>query len=65
MEQLLANLPFALLFLLCPLMMLFMRHGGDHGGHADMHAHHHGDPSAGTEQKLPASDARGTWPHDS
>ena len=28
MDAILAYLPFALLFLLCPLMMLFMHHGG-------------------------------------
>lgn len=34
-EGVLAVLPFALLFLLCPLMMLFMHRGhGDHGDHA-------------------------------
>lgn len=34
MEALFALLPFALLFLLCPLLMLFMHRGGghDHGG---------------------------------
>ena len=30
MDTLLAILPFALLFLLCPLMMLFMHRGQDH-----------------------------------
>lgn len=30
MDALLAILPFALLFLLCPLMMLFMHRGQDH-----------------------------------
>ncbi len=39
MEAFFANLPFVLLFLLCPLMMLFM-HRGDHSGHAG-HAQHH------------------------
>ena len=33
MEAFFANLPLVLLFLLCPLMMLFMRHGGEHSGH--------------------------------
>ncbi len=33
MDALIAILPFALLFLLCPLMMLFMHRGKDH--HAD------------------------------
>ena len=32
MDALLALLPFALLFLLCPLMMLFMHRGGHGGG---------------------------------
>lgn len=36
MEAILSNLPFALLFLLCPLMMLFMHRGG-HGGEHDHH----------------------------
>lgn len=36
MEGVLALLPFALLFLLCPLMMLFMHRGG-HGG--EQHDH--------------------------
>lgn len=41
MDGLLAFLPYALLFLLCPLMMLFMHRGGAHdGGHAE---HHTGD----------------------
>ena len=37
MENLIAILPFALLFLLCPLMMLFMHrgHGEGHENHAD------------------------------
>lgn len=30
MDALIAILPFALLFLLCPLMMLFMHRGQDH-----------------------------------
>lgn len=38
MEVLLAYLPFALLFLLCPLMMLFMHHGGHRS-----EQHHHAD----------------------
>jgi hypothetical protein len=33
MEAVLAFLPFALLFLLCPLMMLFMHRGHDGGRH--------------------------------
>jgi hypothetical protein len=37
MEGLLAFLPFVLLFLLCPLMMLFMHrgHGGEQQHHTD------------------------------
>lgn len=31
MDGLIALLPFALLLLLCPLMMLFMHRGQDHG----------------------------------
>lgn len=48
MEALLANLPLVLLFLICPLMMLFMHRGGgheDHAGHAD-HGQHHLDDRA-------------------
>ena len=47
MEALLANLPLVLLFLICPLMMLFMHRGGheDHAGHAD-HGQHHMDDRA-------------------
>ena len=38
MDGFLAFLPYALLFLLCPLMMLFMHRGGAHdGGHAEHH----------------------------
>ena len=43
MEGLLSFLPYALLFLLCPLMMLFMHRGG-HGG--DEHKAADGDQSA-------------------
>ena len=39
MEALLGFLPYALLFLLCPLMMLFMHRGGAHDGRGD-HAQH-------------------------
>ena len=39
MEGLLAFLPFALLFLFCPLMMVFM-----HRGHGQGHEHH-ADPA--------------------
>ncbi len=53
MEGFLAFLPYALLFLLCPLMMLFMHRGGGHDGHADGHAQHHLD-----ERARPA---RGAW----
>lgn len=47
MDQLLANLPFALLFLVCPLMMLFVHRGGGHDRHAAMHERH--DPGARTD----------------
>lgn len=46
MEALLANLPFVLLFLLCPLMMLFMHRGGAHDGHGVDHAQHQMDERA-------------------
>ena len=46
MEGFLAILPYALLFLLCPLMMLFMHRGGAHeGGHAEHHTGHPAEPS--------------------
>ena len=35
MEAVLGFLPYLLLFLLCPLMMLFMHRGGAHDGHGD------------------------------
>ena len=42
MEGFFSFLPVALLFLLCPLMMLFMHRGGAHDGHAEGdHAQHH------------------------
>ena len=47
MEALLANLPFLLLFLLCPLMMLFMHRGGGHDGQGVNRAQHHVDDRAG------------------
>lgn len=41
MDGFLPFLPYALLFLICPLMMLFMHRGGAHdGGHVE---HHTGD----------------------
>ena len=46
MEAFLANLPLVLLFLLCPLMMLFMHRGGAHDGHGAEHAAHHIDDRA-------------------
>lgn len=54
MEALLANLPFVLLFLLCPLMMLFMHRGGGHEGHADMHGQHHADERTELAKNLAA-----------
>ncbi len=38
MDALIALLPFALLFLLCPLMMLFMHRGGGHDHRMDERA---------------------------
>lgn len=55
MEALLANLPLVLLFLLCPLMMLFMHRGGEHGGHD--HAQHHADPPADAGRSDASKDA--------
>ncbi len=49
MEGLLAILPFALLFLLCPLMMLFMHRG--HGGEQQ----HHTDDRAELARRAQAS----------
>ena len=43
MDAFLAFLPYALLLLLCPLMMLFMHRGG---AHEDGHAQHHADDRA-------------------
>lgn len=53
MEAFLGLLPYALLFLFCPLMMLFMHRGGAHGGHAD-HAQHVVDDRADLERRLEA-----------
>ncbi len=39
METVLGFLPYLLLFLLCPLMMVFMHRGGTHDGHADPPQH--------------------------
>jgi Protein of unknown function (DUF2933) len=50
MEGLLSFLPHALLFLLCPLMMLFMHHG-DHGGEQ----RHHADDRDQLSRQLQAS----------
>ncbi len=41
MEVLLSNLPFALLFLMCPLMMLFMHRSGAHDGRCAERQEHH------------------------
>jgi hypothetical protein len=46
MDGFLAFLPYALLFLLCPLMMLFMHRGGAHdGGHAQHHTRGRAEPA--------------------
>ncbi len=52
MEFLAGLLPFAV-FLICPLMMIFMMRGmhGDHGGH-DGHAAPEREPDAATARKL-------------
>ena len=50
MDALLALLPFALLFLLCPLMMLFMHRGGHGDGQ-----HHPTDDREELARRLQAS----------
>ena len=57
METLLANLPFVLLLLLCPLMMMFMHRGDGHRGHdaADHAAHGVDAHSAEPVRPLPSS----------
>ena len=55
MDVLLANLPFVLLFLLCPLMMLFMHRGGAHDGQGADHAQHHTDGRAELARNLTAA----------
>jgi hypothetical protein len=52
MEAFLAFLPYALLLLLCPLMMLFMHRGGAHG---DGHAPHHIDDRAEPARRVQTS----------
>jgi hypothetical protein len=52
MDALLAFLPYALLFLLCPLMMLFMHRGG---AHDDGHAQHNMDDRAEPAPRVQAS----------
>ena len=45
MEAFVGFLPYVVLFLLCPLMMLFMHRGGAHDGRGD-HAQHAMDDRA-------------------
>ncbi len=54
MDAILAFLPYALLFLLCPLMMLFMHRG--HGGAHDGHSQHHADDRAELAPRVQASE---------
>jgi uncharacterized cupredoxin-like copper-binding protein len=54
MDAFLAFLPYALLFLACPLMMLFMYRGG---AHEDGHARHHADDRAELARRAAAKDA--------
>lgn len=54
MEALVGFLPYALLFLLCPLMMVFMHRGRAHDGHADR-AQHAVDDRADLARRLEAS----------
>lgn len=58
MDAFLAFLPYALLFLLCPLMMPFMHCGGSHGSYADGHAQHHIDDRATLARPIDASKDR-------
>ena len=55
MEALAALLPFAV-FLVCPLMMIFMMRGMMHGGHGGHETHGASDPTpdAATARKLAA-----------
>ena len=53
METVLGFLPYLLLFLLCPLMMVFMHRGGTHDGHANP-AQHVVDDRADLERRLEA-----------
>ena len=52
MDAFLAFLPYALLFLLCPLMMLFMHRGGTH---ENAHAQGELDDRAELARRLEAS----------
>lgn len=56
MESLIAFLPYVLLFLLCPLMMLFMHRGG---GHDDAHGQRQLDDRAELARRLEASKGEG------
>ena len=56
METLLTFLPFALLVLICPLMMLFMHRGGHGGGqhdHLDGHEQMVRQPNAVNDEVRP------------
>lgn len=58
MDALLANAPFLLLFLLCPLMMLFMHRGSGHDAHGVDHTQHHADGDRESGARSPGSSSR-------
>ncbi len=53
MDAFLAFVPYALLFLLCPLMMLFMHRGG---AHEDGRAQHHADDRESLARRAASKD---------
>lgn len=55
MDALVPFLPYALLLLLCPLMMLFMHGAHGHGQAHDQHADHNADDRAQLAGRAQAS----------
>jgi hypothetical protein len=55
MDAFLAFLPYALLFLMCPLVMLFMHRGGSHDGHTGEQPQVHRDDRAELARRLATS----------